>query len=64
MAGSGGELVLVDDAAEDVPIDQRSADGEGRARHWLFEGQAAVRSGRVVKLDVLAEDPSPAASSA
>ena len=54
--GSGGALVLVDDAAEDVTAGDRAAVVECyRVGDWLGELQATVWSGLVVVADVLGE---------
>jgi hypothetical protein len=55
-AGSGGPLVFVDDAAEDVAADD-TAPGGGRrgARDRLLKSESAVGSGLVVVADVLGE---------
>lgn len=37
IGASGGELVLVDDAAEDVPTDHCSPDADSRVGEWWFE---------------------------
>lgn len=55
---SGGALVLVDDAAEDVVTDDPMPGGRGPragAGEWLVELQPAVGSGFVVVAEVLAE---------
>ena len=54
--GSGGAVVLVDDAAEDVTASYRAAVGSAdRVGDWLGELQATVWSRLVVVTEVLVE---------